>query len=424
MKTSGNTAERVATIGLCFALAQLGLGTAFAADADTSSTTAAAPKTHVLFMGANISVEKNKAFYPVADVTPTALLIEMDGKQVQVPQSGGVNLLINESLKLAVASVDVANLEAERAYAPGSDPFRKVAQSAALAAGETAVADLAHGEVMQADTQVMGAHIVLNAVRGTPNEWMGQAAVAEAEGKQLEAQTKMTQIYNTPTTQTADVSARAAEASSELSQELFDAIRLSFEVTADRDLKQPYYAVIAQIRERDAKPGHVRKWAYVKTLGTMQAGEKTSVTVYQGGLPRGYILEGTEVHLYDRGQELATNLSRKRVPLTDDEAMDFRIIEYVGANKGRTLPAMPAITALSGDVRATVTPAQLAQKCYVRVAKDGRVTATFRDAAGKKPLEDPVLDSALKSVRFNPALQAGKPVESIVAFNLGELATS
>ncbi|HEY5552898.1 MAG TPA: hypothetical protein VIK52_13480, partial [Opitutaceae bacterium] len=309
---------------------------------------------------------------------------------------------------------------AERDYSLGADPFRGVAQSAALAAGETAVADLAHGEVMQAEIGLMGAHNVLNAFRGTQNEGMGQAAVFEAEGKQMAAQEKMMSIYNTPGGETTNVSSRAAAASAEAAEERFDAIRLSFEVTADRDLAQPYYAVIAQIREPDSKPGRARKWAYVKTLGAMRAGERKNVTVFQGGMPPGYIIESTEVHLYERGQELATNLSRKRVELTDDEALEFQIIEYVGANKGRTLPASPVVGTVSPAGRASLTPAQLGKRCYVRVAKDGRVAAVFRDAAGKKPLDDPALESALKTLRFNPALEAGKPVESIVAINLGQ----
>ena len=205
----------------------------------------------------------------------------------------------------------------------------------------------------------------------------------------------------------------------EESEQMFDAIRMSFEVKPEKDLTHAYYAVIAQIRDHDSKPGHMRKWAYVKALGAMSAGVATKVNIYQGGLPPGYILENCEVHLYDNGDELATSLSRKRVPLTDEEAFEYRIIEYVGANKGRTLAAVPAMVELTSEARATLTPAQLDENCYVRVAKDGRVTGVFRDAAGKQPLQDVPLESALRTVRFKPALQTGKPVESIVLIKLG-----
>jgi hypothetical protein len=280
--------------------------------------------------------------------------------------------------------------------------------------------DAAHYEVVQAGIGVVGANNVMNAVRGTPNEWMGVAALAEAEARRAGAEAAEMQALNSPNSQVYDVASQSAAAGVEAAREMFDAIRLSFELTPDADLAQPYYAVIAQIRERDSKPDQVRKWAYVRSLGPISAGATRKVNVYQGGLPRGYILESWEVHLYDHGKEVATSLSRKRVPLTDEEALEFRIIEYVGANKGRTLPAAPLTTTLTSEVRASLTADQLVETCYVRVAKDGRVAAAFRDPAGQQPLQDPELESALRTFRFTPALEAGKPVESIAPVKLAQ----
>jgi len=405
------------------AMATVTHGLVFAEENVSTADAGAVAKNHVLFMGADIAVEKDKEFHPVHDVTPSSLVIELNGKPAEVRQSRDVNLLIKESLKLALANATVENLVTERAYAPGSDPFRQIAQSAAFAAGETAVADLAQGEVLQANTMVMGANVVLEALRGTDIEYQGVAAVAQAEAVRSAAETNVAHAYNTSGGQIADVGARAADAGAQASQQQYDAIRLSFEVVSERDLPQPYFAVVAQIVEPGSKPGHARKWAYVKTLGALKAGEKKRVTVFQGGMPSGYAIESCEVHLYDRGSEIATNLSRKRVELTDDEALQFRIIEYVDANKGRTLPAAPA-AAMPASARASLTPAQLSENCFVRVAKDGRVTDVYRDATGRKPLKDSALESVLKALRFKPALESGKPVDSIIAVIPGRLASS
>jgi hypothetical protein len=255
-------------------------------------------------------------------------------------------------------------------------------------------------------------------------ETMANAAKSYAEdlGRQQAAESAVAQAYSTPEMQVYNMDAQSVVAGVNASREMYDAIRLSFEVTSEKDLAQPYYAVIALLRERDSKPGQVRKWAYVKSLGPMSAGVPKNVMVYRGGLPPGYIIEGCEVHLYNEGEEVATNLSRKRVPLTDDEALQFRIIEYVGANKGRTLPATPATTTLAREVRMSLTADQLGGTCYVRVARDGRVAAAFHDAAGRQPLHDPALESALQTLRFKPALEAGKPVESIASFSFAQLA--
>jgi hypothetical protein len=73
------------------------------------------------------------------------------------------------------------------------------------------------------------------------------------------------------------------------------------------------------------------------------------------------------------------------------------------------------------DLRAALNPAQLSETCFVRVAKNGRVAAAFHDKAGKQPLQDPALESALKTLRFKPALEAGKPVESVAPVRLGKI---
>jgi hypothetical protein len=354
----------------------------------------AAPKTHVLFIGADISLEKDKAAHPVEDVTHGAVVINSGSKQVNVPMRQDGSFLIRESLKIAETSVTVEDLKYERAYTPFADPITHMKGTVMFAADQTDNTDLMHGEALQAQTGMTGPYTVTNAVRGTQNEHSGVAAVKEAETNQAESQSGIAGV--------------------EASRGMFDAIRLTFDIIPDRNIDNPYFAVIAQIREPDSEAGQVRKWAYLKTLGSLHAGVRKKVTVYHGGFPPGYIIENCEVHIYQAGQELATSLSRKRVELTDDEALQFRIIEYVGANKDRTLPAAPA-AALPDGVRASLTPAQLSESCFVRVAKDGSVTGVYRDAAGEKPLRDSVLESALKLLRFKPALESGKPVESVVA---------
>jgi hypothetical protein len=399
-------------VRLGFLIVPLWLGVVPALASSTES------KTHVLFMGADVAVERDKAFHPVEDVTGTALLITRDGKRVKVPMEKDVNLQIRESLKIADTSVVIDDLKTERAYAPGSDPFEQLHRAATFGAGESAVADLARGDVITASINAIGAGSAMSSATSPQDVAQAAAGFGRAMAAQQAADTSMLQAYERPIAPVYDVGTQAGRAGVETSYQLFDAIRLSFEITSDRDMEEPYYAVLAMILTPDSKPGHARKWAYLKSLGSLKAGERRKVQLYQSGLPPGYTLESCEVHVYDRGEELATSLSRKRVELTDEEALDYRIIEYVGANKGLTLPARPVLVPMTPAERLAFTPAQLSEKCYVRVARDGRVTAAFRDAAGKRPLADPELEAALKRCRFNPALEAGKPVESLVAIKL------
>ena len=86
-------------------------------------------------MGADISLEKDKVFHPVEDVTETAAVIKLNGKQVHVPLERTANLQIIENLKIAATSVRIDDLKTRRAYTPGADPLRKFAQVYNLQAG-------------------------------------------------------------------------------------------------------------------------------------------------------------------------------------------------------------------------------------------------------------------------------------------------
>jgi hypothetical protein len=234
-----------------------------------------------------------------------------------------------------------------------------------------------------------------------------QAAVDTASEQTLEATHMM--------------GAAASKEETAISGGTYDAIRVSLAVTPRDTLVDPYMAIIAQFQDPEGKPGVDQTWIHLQSMGRMPAGVTRNVDVYDEGLPSGYTLGKCEVHIYNGRDELATTLSSDRVQLTKDQMLDFRVIDYLHANRGHTLPAAPATFAR--DMRAFLTPAQLNQACYVLVDKDGRVAATFEDKEGTSPLRDEQLDAALKGLRFKPAIEQGTPVETIVPIRLGMIAS-
>jgi hypothetical protein len=377
---------------------------------------AASPLTHVIFMGADLSAEKNRVYHPVVDVTDTSLVIQPAGQPVRLPMAQAASLRITETLKLTDTSVGLDDFRFEPAYSPGADPTTQLAKTAALAAGQTAEVDLAAAAERSAALAVAGASGAVANAANSEDAADSRAALARAQAGQAAAGEALDRALAATNSPLYDVGAQAARGAGE---GMFDAIRVSFVLTAESDLLQPYYAVIAAIRDPgDRQP---RKWIYVRPLGAMAAGETQRVTVYQSGFTPGYTLEACEVHVYDGVRELATPLSRRRVAISDEEALTYRTIEYTAANKGRTLPAKLATRALTTAAWASVPKAQLATTYHVRVARDGRVTGAYVDAAGKTPLADAALVAVLSALQFNPALSAGKPVESIAPVVLGEI---
>ncbi len=405
--------------GSCLLFAWLTTGVLPAADKPPMAPQANPPITHILFVGAELAAEKDRTYYPVVGVTAASIMIQPDGRQVKLPLAQTSKLRVTETLKLSEAKVELDDFKAERAYSAGADPTAQLAKRAALSAGESAAADLA-AAAERSSTLAVGEAGVLVANATRPEQRAeAQAMLNRAQAVQAGAQDNLDRALAAQTSQVYDVSSQSARLNG---SEDFDAIRIAFTVTAETDLAQPYYGIIARIRTPDARPDQTRPWVYLQPLSAMVAGETRKVVVHQSGFSPGYELGACEVHIYDGGQEVATNLSRRRVALTAQEALEYRVIEYIGANKGRTLTASLATRAISTDAWASVPKAQLAETHYVRVARDGRVTAAFSDADGKKPLRDPALVAVLKTLQFNPALEAGKPVESIAPVILGHLA--
>jgi hypothetical protein len=406
-------ARRGAAVLCCVTLAPLFVVTVSAASDPVGAAPAEAPPTHVLFMGADISVEQARGLHPLKAATDHALIVQMDGKPLEIPHRRVTDIRIKDVLKLSDRSVGIEGLKAERAYSEGNDPFDELVRSTTLAAGESAVADLAQAERVRADMSVAGAGAAL-ASAGNPQDRAAAAqSLAEAQARQSAAEQAVNRALDGGYNSSLVDRARGAAG-----EEMFDAIRFGFEVRSERDLAQPYYALVALIREKDSRTKEARKWTYVKPLGPITAGSSRKVRVLQGGLPPGYVLESWEVHVYDRGEELATNLSRKRVEVTEAEAQEFLIFEYIADNRGRTLPAGLLNPVLAEAARAALTPDQARRSWHVRVDKGGRVTAVYLDADGRHPATDAGLVAVLKTLRFKPALAAGKPAESLLSLKL------
>jgi len=407
MKTNMTTPRHVVQFVVCAILLLTAPRPVFSAASSAVNGGKDAPKTHVLFMGADISVEKDKMPCRVQDVSETALLVNVNGKPTEVSMDQTAGVLITETLKITETTVTINNLKSEQDYTPEADPFRKVVQGAQMDADRSTDIARSHATAIQRYTGLTQQDVSAAAQgeSNTPAKVAAQAAITEAASAS-------SMSMDTP-------SAFAELAGGETIKGGFDAIRLSFDLSPDKDLIQPFYAVVVQLRNPSDKPGLVRKWAHIKSLPPIKAGSSKKVSFFEGGVPVGYEIQSCTVHVYDHGKELATNLSHNRVSISAEEAHDYNVIEYISANKGQTLKAALVADASVADTRSSLTPAQLATTCYLRVGKDGRVNSMFTDSAAKTPLADPALESIMKSFHFKPAMQSGSPIESTVVIKLG-----
>jgi hypothetical protein len=208
----------------------------------------------------------------------------------------------------------------------------------------------------------------------------------------------------------------------ELAKELYDAISITFEVSSEQALLHPYVLVMARLHEKDGKPEEYKSWILAKQLNPIHEGvEKVKIT--QAGLPPGYSIDKLQVHLYDRGKEIPTTVSPKRVALTIDEAFQYLLIDYIAGNKGATLPAIPALAVLPQDFVARLEKGEFKPAYFVRVTKDGLPGEVFLDRECKQKLADDSINSVIGKIRFKPALDKGKAVDGISTVVPGKLST-
>src|SRR5688572_6516304 len=93
---------------VCFCFCSI---TALASSPAHAATDAPETKTHTLFMGLDLSVEHNKSFHRVKDVSGSSFVIASKGEPVFLPVNrASQNLKVSHALKLASTAATLSNL--------------------------------------------------------------------------------------------------------------------------------------------------------------------------------------------------------------------------------------------------------------------------------------------------------------------------
>jgi len=413
--------------GLCAGSLLLAVARAAPAlPATPPSPAGAEAKPYVLFMRTDVSVERNKKLYPLKDVSGRTFIISVKGQPVAVPMVGESHKIeFQHALTLARASATLTGLESGRAYTPGRDPRMKRQHDAVLA--EAVIGDnasLAEGQFISAmNKNYASINSDARDAYGTPIMGVATTAAAidanaaAAAATAFQAQGQMENLRQSNVT-SGGFARLAAE--NDLAQELFDAVEVRFEVSSPVYLEKPYVVVITRFHARDDKLGVARNAVYAKALDTIGS-KPTKIELLHGGFPLGFEIEDLQVHLYNEGKEIPTDIAQKRVPLTRDEAFEYLKIEYGSAHKGETLTATPALGRPDKEQRLQLTPNQLKATYYVKVSKDGLPLSTFFDEECTQPVDD-AIGALARNVRCYPAMDKGKPVEGTARLSLLELA--
>jgi|CZKI01.1.fsa_nt_gi hypothetical protein len=383
-----------------------------------------AAKTHTLFMGADVSVGLDKQLYAVRDVSGSSWVIDVDGKaKVVSARSGPIELKVTPSLKLTEISATVADLKAMPAFSLKNDPSTRLTQAldnaAELNAGYQAAVNEAQAALVHA--QDLAGYSIGESSAGALAHPEPGAGVQSPAGGALNANAATARL-TTALAQTSVSAGSDLEMIGDRGSSLgYEAMDVAFEVSSQHRLENPFVVTITRFHPRGTSPGTIQRLVYAKALGPI-GDHPVAVHFYEEGFPPAFELQGFDVHLYNRGEEVATNVSPKRVELTRDEAFEYIKMEYISAHKGDTLAAVPVMGKLPADLPARLAEGKYGDTFYVKVSKDGLADEPFLDAACTKKVGDPYLESVVRNIRFKPALERGKPVDGVAPLKLSQLA--
>jgi hypothetical protein len=373
-------------------------------------------KTHTLFMGADISVNLDTDLYPVRNVIGSSWVIDINGtEKVISTKHAPPKLKITQDLKLTEVSAVLADFKKEPTYSYGNDPDVKLTQGlnqgAMLNADHTAA-------VNQATAADMGA--VSASQMGVNKVSAANARFAPANANQP-VQEALAASGQQVATETAGFGADNSPGGRQVTSQGKDALAIDFVASSPRPLSGPYVVTITRFHP-GTDPRIVQSLVYARSIDPIGS-HPTPVHFVEEGFPFDYQIVDFQIHLYNRGVEVATNVASNRVDLTRDEAFEYVIASYEGSHMHDTLPASPAMGQMPADLAGRLAAGKYGATFYVRVSKDGMADQPFADAGCSKRIDDPYLVSVVRNIRFKPALDKGKPVEGIAPVNLAKLQT-
>lgn len=369
----------------------------FTPAADTPPPPARA-KEYNMFVGADLFLVKDQQPYPILYASGKNLDVKIGGEIKQFKIHEVPNLRATPNLKLSRSLVTVTGYKHEQGFTSGNNPHLRWARESAIAA--------------ELDFNARNA----SAPKFDPfkDRLTGLATFLEARG--LPAPPAAPTAIQGPTF-SSNASGLVDNATESLTSENYDLLRVEFQLSSPKRITDPYMAIITDVSD-PSRPGTVLRWFYIDTLRDVDE-HPQKIRVEEAGFPPGFKVLTTAVHIYSRGQEVATNQAERRLEMTLDEAHEYLSIQHLASHKNGTVPPSLALAELPTDFRMRATPNQLKQKLEIKVDAIGKVTALT--PLGPATAIDPYIAETVRNFRFNPALEKGAPVAGQLSVELSDL---
>ena len=363
--------------------------------AEKPGTAPAEPKTHVVFVGLDLSVALDGKPRRIVGISKSTAELEV-GTGVKRMRAELLNAFtLQRTPKVSRELVDLGEIKVEPAFRSGG------------------LVDQAWAEAKQ--TQWLG-ETIMDVVEGRSDLQDQSPRVREVlrdledtgGGGRLQMRELAKDNIEKGDLQHADLEEEARR------RNLYDALDVSFLASAPQSVTDCYAAVVCTVRAAGGGGPRMGNLVFFCELGVVDAEPRRLKTQFTG-FPVGFQLVRAEFHVYSRARELASNVAPNQMLLTERQAHQFMVLQYVGAHKTETLPARVAFTPLANE--AMQVPSQRELHLPVSLAVD----ATGSVASVTAPSASQALQDNMTALRFYPAIESGKAVASKVTLSLSDL---
>jgi len=379
---------------LLLSMASLLMPEAFAADKPSAAP--AEPKTHIVFVGLDLSVALEGKNRRIVGITKSHAELEVGAGVKRLRAESLKGFTLQRAPKVSRESVDLGEIKAEPAFRSGGvvdQAWAEAKESQWL--GET-IMDIAEGraDIRDQSPRVQAALRDLEDMGGGGRLQMRELGKKSIERGELDH---------------ADLEAEARR------WDLYDALDVSFVASAPQPVTDCYAAVVCTVRSSGGgSVPRVGNLVFFCELGVVDPVPKRLKTQFTG-FPVGFRLLRAEFHVYSRARELASNVAPNQMLLTERQAHQFMVLQYIAAHKTETLLARIAFAPTAGESLAV--PSQREMHLPVHLAVDAAGMVSNISAPGASQ----ALQDYMSGLRFYPAIESGTAVASKVTLSLGDL---
>lgn len=357
----------------------------------------AAPRQHHLFVGAELLLLQNDELVPIRRLKGnSALLADPVNDYVAIRDTDVVNWRMTP--KVASVLAEITDLRLATANSAEQQLFADQVLIQAETDRQARLVELGQAELARESEQ---ASVLLNSNDAFDRE-QGASAMAHIEEQSADLEDSLVNMREM------NEAAMTGQFGGDHDETGDDTLELTFDLSAPVELPSAYVFVTVRIWADD-RLQDTNFHRHVSNIGP----EPRKVNFIRPGYPPGFEIRETKIYLFSHGEEIPTNLSEKRYPLTYQEAKEFLNIGHMGEHRRETVVAQPAWSLAPPALLQYDDPRSVDYPVTVDLDETGAILA-FRDTGQVVP--DHIRD-LVNQLTFIPALENGTPVPSTLQVN-------